>query len=413
MTGDGDQFALLLFWGGETVYRGDLGSVDYCGQAKCLCFLSRTVRHDELVAKVHAEMKTDGTNTTTLELSGRYPMSIPGDKVAFVSIPLTDDHSWQWFLEKALLSQPVHVYCDAFPAGLCFGQGGPVIRRGVGSSNKGEDMSVATFSGFVSQAYDNAVMVSSFCEMLADICHQLNFIMPPQEEPGKITFSKLLINRCEEEFERRGMERCKRVRDFATQNENWTLMRRKLGNVRLIGELYKKKLISESSIHSCIVKLIGDCEKPDEEGIEALCHFMDSFGDFLDQTGPKNNQMDSYFEEMERLSNHRDLSSRVKMKLVDLVGLRRNKWRQKTSGATMQIFVRTLRGTTIALQVEPSDTIFSVKEKIQVSEGMLPDQQRLTFSGRLVEDHRTLAEYNVTKDSTLHLVLCLRGGCDY
>ncbi|KAG6630504.1 eukaryotic translation initiation factor 4G isoform X1 [Carya illinoinensis] len=187
-----------------------------------------------------------------------------------------------------------------------------------------------TLTGVISQIFDKALMEPTFCEMYADFCSHLAEELPD--------FKRVLLNKCQEEFERgeREQEEANKadeegeIKQSAEEREEKRVKarRRMLGNIRLIGELYKKKMLTERIMHTCIKKLLGQSQTPDEEDVEALCKLMSTIGEMIDHPRAKEH-MDAYFDRMKMLSTNSNLSTRVRFMLKDAMDLRKNKWQQR------------------------------------------------------------------------------------
>jgi len=198
----------------------------------------------------------------------------------------------------------------------------------------------ATLTGVISQIFDRALMEPTYCEMYVTFCCHLAMEFPDfNEDNEKITFKRVLLNKCQEEFERGEREQDEeankadeegQIKQSAEEREEKRVKarRRMLGNIRVIGELYKKKMLTERIMHACIQKFLGQYQDPDAEDVEALCKLMSTIGEMIDHEKAKEH-MDDYFDRMKTLSNNMNLSSRVRFMLKDAIDLRKNKWQQR------------------------------------------------------------------------------------
>ncbi|KAJ7568258.1 hypothetical protein O6H91_01G025400 [Diphasiastrum complanatum] len=191
--------------------------------------------------------------------------------------------------------------------------------------------SAATLTGVISQIFDKALLEPTFCEMYAKFCVQLSKELPEFNEDGeKVTFKRVLLNKCQEEFERGEREQEEAMRFTPEESEEKRLKARRqmLGNIRFIGELYKKSMLTERIMHECIKKLLGGYQNPDEEDVEALCKLMATIGRIIDHAKAKQH-IDAYFDRMNELASNEKLSSRLRFMLKDVIDLRRNGWQER------------------------------------------------------------------------------------
>lgn len=199
--------------------------------------------------------------------------------------------------------------------------------------------SALTLTGVISQIFDKALMEPTFCEMYAKFCVDLAADLPEfNENNEKITFRRVLLNKCQEEFERGEREQAEadrleeegevKLSKEEREEKRIKARRRMLGNIRFIGELYKMSMLTERIMHECIKKLLGEYQYPDEEDVEALCKLMSTIGHMIDR--PKARvHIDAYFDRMMKLSNDQKLSSRLRFLLKDVIDLRKNGWQQR------------------------------------------------------------------------------------
>ncbi|XP_075058541.1 eukaryotic translation initiation factor 4 gamma 1 isoform X3 [Mixophyes fleayi] len=195
--------------------------------------------------------------------------------------------------------------------------------------------------GVIDLIFEKAISEPNFSVAYANMCRCLMGLkVSTTEKPGvTVNFRKLLLNRCQKEFEKdkdddEVFERKQKEMDAASTPEekarlNEALIeardsarRRSLGNIKFIGELFKLKMLTEAIMHDCVVKLL---KNHDEESLECLCRLLSTIGKDLDFERAKP-RMDQYFNQMDKIIKERKTSSRIRFMLQDVIDLRLCNW---------------------------------------------------------------------------------------
>nr|XP_057923683.1 eukaryotic translation initiation factor 4 gamma 1a isoform X2 [Doryrhamphus excisus] len=195
--------------------------------------------------------------------------------------------------------------------------------------------------GAIDLIFEKAISEPSFSVAYANMCRHLSGLkVPISDKPGCIvTFRKLLLNRCQKEFEKdqdddefldkkhKEMEAAKDEEERERLRVEWVdardkARRRSLGNIKFIGELFKLNMLTEAIMHDCVVKLL---KNHDEESLECLCRLLSTIGKDLDFEKAKP-RMDQYFNQMDKIIKERKTSSRIRFMLQDVLDLKKSNW---------------------------------------------------------------------------------------
>jgi translation initiation factor 4G len=218
-------------------------------------------------------------------------------------------------------------------------------------AEKARELSINTeerLKGCIDKIFTKALEEPNFSVAYAHLCRVLSYIKvevvykneSDEESVKEITFRRELLTRCQKEFEKDKKddesrdEQLKAIENAITEEEKklkeeqfseWEdkARKRSLGNIRFIGELFKLKMLSESIMHECIVRLLRSTS--DEDSLECFSRLITTTGKELDHQAAKQ-RMDRYFDRINEIIEKKKISSRIRFMLQDVQELRKNEW---------------------------------------------------------------------------------------
>lgn len=203
--------------------------------------------------------------------------------------------------------------------------------------NVGIDSKVI-LKGIILLVFEKALEEPKYSSMYAQLCKRLDEDAPSFEPPGEATrtFRRLLINKCQDEFENRSRAFAAfESKTFLTpedEEQRTTAKIKMLGNIQFIGELGNLEMLHESILYKCIKQLLdkrgSDALLDKTEDLECLCKIMNTVGRRLDHDRAKV-WMNQYFHRMEKFSENMELPSRIRFMLQDCIELRNNNWQPR------------------------------------------------------------------------------------
>lgn len=193
--------------------------------------------------------------------------------------------------------------------------------------------------GVILLIFEKALEEPKYSTLYAQLCHRLCEDSPNFDPPGSSvnTFRRLLLNKCQDEFENRSQATAafdkKDVELTEEECEQYHIVKKKmLGNLKFIGELGKLQMLHESILHKCIKQLLEKKKNAQlrdmSEDLECLCQIMRTIGPRID-TPKARAWMDQYFERIKQFASNSELSSRIRFMLQDVIELRENEWKPR------------------------------------------------------------------------------------